>query len=206
MCVSATGSIPEPSFFPGQELIRFMPYFSCRWKPRDGITLGACGSFHGREADSTCAGGRVMLMTVMRGETRVVSAGGVRRGQNTGGPGLKSRLNLHLHRTSWRPWGSPSAAEDWWGDIGTETLWAFSISVPLHMGKIGGCPCRVVLPWGLVLKNLPAMQEMQIGSLSQEDPLEEGMVIHASILVCRIPWAEEPGGLQSMGSQRVGHN
>ena len=86
MCVSATGSIPEPSFFPGQELIRFMLYFSCRWKPRDGVTLGACGSFHGREADSTCAGGRVMLMTVMRGETRVVSAGGVRRGQSTGGP------------------------------------------------------------------------------------------------------------------------
>ena len=64
----------------------------------------------------------------------------------------------------------------------------------------------MVLPWGLLLKNLPAMQETQVGSLGWEDPLEEGMVIDASILVCRIPWAEEPGGLQSMGSQRVGHN
>ena len=47
------------------------------------------------------------------------------------------------------------------------------------MGKIGGCPWRVVLPWGLVLKNLPAMQEMQVGSLGWEDPLEEGMATHS---------------------------
>ena len=49
-----------------------------------------------------------------------------------------------------------------------------------------------------VLKNLPAMQ---IQSLGQEDPLEEGMATHSSILAWRIPWTEEPGGLQSMGSQ-----
>ena len=59
------------------------------------------------------------------------------------------------------------------------------------MGKIGGCPWRVVLPWGLVLKNLPAMQEMQVGSLGWEDPLEEGMATHASILVCKNPMDRE---------------
>ena len=60
-----------------------------------------------------------------------------------------------------------------------------------------------------MVKNLPAMQETpEIGvqSLSQEDPLEEGTATPSSILAWRIPWTEEPGGLQSMGSQRVGHD
>ena len=47
---------------------------------------------------------------------------------------------------------------------------------------------------------------MQVQSLDQEDSLEEGMAIHSSILDWRSPWREEPGGLQSMGSQRVGHD
>ena len=47
---------------------------------------------------------------------------------------------------------------------------------------------------------------MQVRSLSQEDPLEEGMVTHSSILAWRIPWTGEPDGLESMGSQRVGHD
>ena len=54
-----------------------------------------------------------------------------------------------------------------------------------------------------MVKNLPTMQEMQgiqVQSLGQEDPLEEGMATHSSILAWRIPWTEEPGGLQSMGS------
>ena len=53
------------------------------------------------------------------------------------------------------------------------------------------------------------MQEMQAmwdRSLGQEDPLEEEMAIHSSILAWEIPWTEEPGGLQSMGSQRIGHD
>ena len=54
-------------------------------------------------------------------------------------------------------------------------------------------------------RNLPAMQKTQIQSLGQEDPLEKGMATHSSILDWRIPWAEEPGGLHSMGSQKVGH-
>ena len=57
-----------------------------------------------------------------------------------------------------------------------------------------------------MVKNLPAMQETQVRSLSQEDPLEKGMATHSSILAWRIPWTEEPGMLQSMGSQRVGHD
>ena len=49
-------------------------------------------------------------------------------------------------------------------------------------------------------------EEMQVRSLVREDPLEEGMATHSDILAWRIPWTEEPGGLQSIGTQRVGHN
>ena len=56
------------------------------------------------------------------------------------------------------------------------------------------------------VKNLPAMQETWVQSLGQEDPLEKGMATHSSILALRIPWTEEPGGLQQMGLQRVGHD
>ena len=53
---------------------------------------------------------------------------------------------------------------------------------------------------------LSAMQETWVQSLGQEDPLEKRMTTNPSILTWRIPWTEEPGGLQSMGSQRVGHD
>ena len=59
------------------------------------------------------------------------------------------------------------------------------------------------------VQNLPAMQETQemwVQRLGQEDPLEEGMAIHPSIPAWRIPWTEEPGGLQSIESQRVRHD
>ena len=56
------------------------------------------------------------------------------------------------------------------------------------------------------VKNPPAMQETQVQSLSWEDPLEKEMATHSSILTWRIPWTEEPGGLQSMGSYRVWHD
>ena len=56
------------------------------------------------------------------------------------------------------------------------------------------------------LKHLPAVQETQVRSLSWEDPLEKEMATHSSILAWRIPWREEPGRLQSMGSQRVGRD
>ena len=57
-----------------------------------------------------------------------------------------------------------------------------------------------------MVKNLPAMQEAWVRSLGQEDPLEKGMATHSSILAWSIPWIEEPGRLQSMGSHRVKHN
>ena len=59
---------------------------------------------------------------------------------------------------------------------------------------------------GSVSKDLPAMQKTQVQSLGQEHPLEKGMATHSSVLAWEIPWTEKPGGLQSMGSQRVGHN
>ena len=57
-----------------------------------------------------------------------------------------------------------------------------------------------------MVKNLPALQEKRVWPLSQKDPLEEGTTTHSSILAWRIPWAEDPSGLQSIGSQRVRHD
>ena len=56
------------------------------------------------------------------------------------------------------------------------------------------------------LKRLPGMRETWVRSLGQEDPLEKEMATHSSILAWRLPWMEGPGGLQSTGSQRVGHD
>ena len=56
------------------------------------------------------------------------------------------------------------------------------------------------------VKNLPAVQETWVRSLGQEDPMEREMATHYSIFAWEIPWAEEPGGLQSTGLQRVGHD
>ena len=57
-----------------------------------------------------------------------------------------------------------------------------------------------------LVKNLPAMQETWVQSLGQEDPLQKGMTTHSYILTWIIPWPEEPGGLQSMELQKVGHD
>ena len=57
-----------------------------------------------------------------------------------------------------------------------------------------------------VVKNLLAIQETTVRSLDWEEPLEKGMTTHSSILAWRIPWTEDPGGLQSLGSQTVKHN
>ena len=56
------------------------------------------------------------------------------------------------------------------------------------------------------VKDLPAVQETQIPSLSQTDPLQNEMATHSSTLAWKIPWTKKPGGLQSLGSQRVGHD
>ena len=57
-----------------------------------------------------------------------------------------------------------------------------------------------------MVKRLPAMQKTWVRSLGREDALEKEMATHSSILACKIPWTEEPGRLQSMGLQRVGHD
>ena len=57
-----------------------------------------------------------------------------------------------------------------------------------------------------MVKNLPVMKKTRVQSLGWEDPLEKGMATDSSILAWKIPWAEKPAGLQSMESQRVGHN
>ena len=70
--------------------------------------------------------------------------------------------------------------------------------------------CQLLLLWASLVaqmvKNPPEMQETRVGFLGQEDPLVKGMETHSSTLAWRIPWTEEPAGLQSMGSQRVGYN
>ena len=82
-------------------------------------------------------------------------------------------------------------------------LWA-----PRETGRQEFVPTKGDLE-GLKGKNPPSLQETQatwVRSLGPEDPLEEGMATHSGILAWRIPWMEEPGRLQSTGSQRVGHN
>ena len=66
-------------------------------------------------------------------------------------------------------------------------------------------PPPVVIPVAQLVKNPPAVQRTWVPSLGREDPLEEGMETHSTVLAWRIPGTEEPGGLQSMGSQTVGH-
>ena len=66
--------------------------------------------------------------------------------------------------------------------------------------------CLELKPVIQIVKNLPAMQEAQVRSLGQEYPLEDGMATHSDILAWRIPWTEEPGGVQSRGLQKVGHD
>ena len=61
-------------------------------------------------------------------------------------------------------------------------------------------------PGGSEMKNLPAVQETWVQSLGQKDPLEEKMAIYSSILAWKIPWTEEPGRLQFMGLERIGHS
>ena len=65
---------------------------------------------------------------------------------------------------------------------------------------------KQVFPGGSEIKNPPAVQEMLVPFLGREAPLEKEMATHSSILGWEIPWTEEPGGLQSMGLQRVGHD
>ena len=73
-------------------------------------------------------------------------------------------------------------------------------------GHLKGNMQKCGFPGGLVVKNLPAIQEMQVRTLGQEDPLEKEMATHSSILAWKIPWTEEPRELWSIGSHRVRHD
>ena len=66
--------------------------------------------------------------------------------------------------------------------------------------------CSFRLPGGSDSKESAVMREIRVGSLGGEDPLEKGMATHSNILTWRIPWTEDPGGLQSMESEKVGHD
>ena len=81
-------------------------------------------------------------------------------------------------------------------------LWVLKVFFSGEMGKIGIWASLMVQ----TVKNSPAVQETQVRSLGREDPLEKEMATHSRILAWKISWMEEPGGLQSMGSQRVRHD
>ena len=78
--------------------------------------------------------------------------------------------------------------------------------INLHLILFSLCPKTLQSEVTHLVKNPPAMQEAQVQALGWEDPLEKGTAIFSSILAWRIPWTEEPGGLQSMGLQRVRHD
>ena len=95
---------------------------------------------------------------------------------------------------------------------GTFPSLLFNIQVPSLSSALGPYPSgkdyayllTSGLPWWL--RHLPAMRETWVRSLGQEDPLEKEMATHSSTLAWKIPWTEEPGMLQSVGLQRVGHD
>ena len=92
----------------------------------------------------------------------------------------------------------PRSYEDCpWGSRLRECVWEHWVPCRGHLDKA---------TLAQMVKNLPAMQETRVWSLGWEVPLEKGMAIHSSILARKIPWTGKPGGLQSMGSQRVGHD
>ena len=95
---------------------------------------------------------------------------------------LKSGGLLPAFKGDWLVWGSQLIAA----------------SHLVCLTSLPGLPCVAQ-----TVKNLPAMWETRVRSLGWEDPLEKGMATHSSILAWRIPWTEEPGGLQSLGSQRA---
>ena len=80
------------------------------------------------------------------------------------------------------------------------------LSFEPRISRLMGLPWWLRSPVAQMVKNQPAVQETQVRSLGQEDPLDKGMAFHSSVLAWRIPRREEPGGLQSMGSQRVGRD
>ena len=108
-----------------------------------------------------------------------------------------------MERLTWWPSGKESACNA--GTTGNVGLIPGSGRSP---GEGNGNPLQY--SWASLIaqsvNNLPAVQEIRVWSLGQEDPLEKEMATHSSVLAWKIPWIEKPGGLQSMGSQRVRHD
>ena len=133
-------------------------------------------------------------------------------------PPLRIGSPQHLH------WPNPFPASTWSSHCSALfCLEGFGESSGFYHGKLKSattafCPLHVVMlkcrrhSVGInslvpqMVKNLPAVQETKVRSLGWEDPLEKEMATHSSILTWKISWTEEPGGLQSMGSQRVVHD
>ena len=130
------------------------------------------------------------------------------QGSNPGLPPCRQILYQLSHKESHK--GSPRILEWVVYPLSRGSSW------PRNQTRVSCSAGRFFTSWairealgikdGSWVKNLPAMQEIWVWSLGWEDPLEGGMVTHPSILVWRFPWTEEPGGLQSMELQRVGHN
>ena len=83
-------------------------------------------------------------------------------------------------------------------------LWSFTLDK--HQDYFHKVSILTGFPGGSEIKNLPAMQEIHVRSQGREDPLEKGMATHSSITAWRIPWTEEAGGLQPIGSRRAEHD
>ena len=110
---------------------------------------------------------------------------------------------LELKSANRGPWGKVVDLNE-----GEETILPLSLSLSLFFFfpfLHGSKPTEGFLVTQLV-KNLPTVQEIRVQSLGLEDRLEKEMATHFSILAWKIPWTEEPGGLQTMGSERVGHD
>ena len=101
-----------------------------------------------------------------------------------------------------------SYAQVTYSSLGTQSKWSLlRAGMKFSQSKIQSSQSEEKdFPVGQMVKNLPAMQEIRVRSLDWEVPLEKGMAIHSSILAWRLPWTEKPGGLQPVGSQRVGHD
>ena len=111
---------------------------------------------------------------------------------------LEKEMASHASTLAWKiPWTEEPGGLQPMGSQRVRHDWVTSLSLSLFIVYLG-------LSDDSVVKNPPAMQEMWVRSLGWEDGLEEDMATHSSIPAWRVPWTEEPGGLQSMGSQRVG--
>ena len=126
-------------------------------------------------------------------------------------PSAKTPRNISVTEQNWVEWfETVREYHKWWGPRSTSEMMGLEKTFYRTLACVSWFWWKVLTLLGFLagsaLKEFAAMQETQVRSLSQEDSLEKGMTTHSSILVWEIPWMEEPGGLQSMGSYRVRHD